>query len=439
MKKMRNRSYFALIIAAGLIFGLIVYATEFLTDGRKWAMLTADQSVYNQGVLDKGIVTDRNGVILAAATNGVFSYASDETIRKSCFHVVGDYGGNIGSGALSVFSYKLAGYNPINGVASLNDKGGTVKLSVDSKLNAVAYKALRGRKGAVLVSNYKTGEILCMVSTPSYDPNTTPDLSNPAYDGVYINRCLGATFTPGSVFKLITLDAAIENIPDLKQQTFTCSGSTVVGGDTVTCTGKHGKQTVEQALAHSCNVAFSDISQQLGADKIYDYAKKLGFLDSLNVSGIATAAGNVDKGPAGSSYLSWMGIGQYNDLISPIALLRYVSAIADDGVAKEPILLKGGSTDETRLLKSDTAEQIKEMMSYDVSYDYGTSSFPNLKMCAKTGTAELGDGTTNAWFTGFLDDSDNPLAFTVVIERGGGGLANAGPVANAVLQAAVAK
>jgi penicillin-binding protein A len=439
MKKMRNRSYFALIIAAALVFGLFVFATKYFTDGKKWAMLAADQSVFNQGVLDKGVLTDRNGVILAAAGNGVFSYASDETIRKACFHVVGDYVGNIGSGALSVFSYKLAGYNPINGVASLNGKGGTVKLSVDSKLNTVAYKALRGRKGAVLVSNYKTGEILCMVSTPSYDPNTTPDLSNAAYDGVYINRCLGATYTPGSVFKLITIDAAIENIPDLKSQTFTCTGSTVVGGDTITCTGRHGEQTVEQALAHSCNVAFSDISQQLGADNIYDYAKKLGFLDSLNVSGISTAAGSVDKGPEGSSYLSWMGIGQYNDLISPIAMLRYVAAIANDGVAEEPILLKGGSTGETRLIKSDTAEQIKEMMAYDVSYDYGTATFPNLKMCAKTGTAEVGDGTSNAWFVGFLDDSDNPLAFTVVIEKGGGGLANAGPVANAVLQAAVAK
>jgi len=439
MKKMRNRSYFALIIAATLIFGLCIFAIRYCTDGKKWAMLTANQSVYNQGVLDKGVLMDRNGVVLAAAGNNGYSYASDETIRKACFHVVGDYGGNIGSGALSVFSYKLAGYNTINGVASLSGKGGTVKLSVDSKLNTIAYKALRGRKGAVLVSNYKTGEILCMVSTPSYDPNTSPNLSSSAYDGVYINRCLGATYSPGSVFKLITLDAAIENIPDLKEQTFTCTGSTVVGGDTVVCTGKHGKQTVEQALAHSCNVAFSDISQQLGADNIYNYAEKLGFLKSLNVSGIGTAAGNLDKGPAGSSYLSWMGIGQYDDLISPIAMLRYVSAIANDGVAKEPILLKDGGTSDTRLLKSDTAEQIKEMMAYDVSYDYGTGTFPNLKMCAKTGTAEVGDGTTNAWFVGFLDDTDNPLAFTVIIEKGGGGLASAGPVANAVLQAAVAK
>jgi len=428
-----------MIIAAGLVFGFVIFAIRYYADGKKWVMLQADQSVFNQGVLDKGVLTDRNGVVLAAAGNGTFSYANDASVRKACLHVVGDYGGNIGTGALSVFSYKLAGYNMVNGLASLSGKGGTVKLSVDSRLNVTALNALRGRKGAVLVSNYKTGEILCMVSTPTYDPNTKPDLSGTAYDGVYINRCIGATFTPGSVFKLITLAAAIENIPDLKDKTFTCSGSTQVGGDTVICTGKHGSQNIEQALANSCNVAFSDISQELGPGKIYDYADKFGFLDSLNVSGIKTAAGNIDKGPAGTSYLSWMGIGQFNDLISPIAMLRYVSAIANDGVAQEPVLLKGQSGGTARLLKSDTAEEIKEMMAYNVSAEYGQGNFPNLKICAKTGTAELGDGTSNAWFVGFLNDGDNPLAFTVVIERGGGGLANAGPVANAVLQAAVAK
>ncbi|NLH01588.1 MAG: penicillin-binding protein, partial [Clostridiales bacterium] len=134
---------------------------------------------------------------------------------------------------------------------------------------------------------------------------------------------------------------------------------------------------------------------------------------------------------------SWMGIGQYNDLVTPIAMLRFVSAVANEGVAKEPVLLKRGNSGGTRLLKKETAAEIKEMMSYNVSYAYGAGRFPNLKICAKSGTAEVGEGASHSWFVGFLDDSENPLAFTVVIERGGGGLANAGAVANAVLQAAV--
>ena len=439
MKKIKNRAFFAMLIALGLVFGLCIFSIRLFADGKDWVMLRANQSVFNEGVLDTGAVTDRNGVVLAFAGNGVYSYAEDETVRKSCFHAVGDYGGNIGTGAITAFDYKLAGYNFIDGVASVNGNGGKVKLSIDSALNAVAYKALNGRKGAVLVSNYKTGEILCMVSTPSYDPNNPPNLESAAYEGVYMNRALGATYTPGSIFKLITLSAAIENIPNLYERTFTCTGSAQVGGDTVHCTGVHGQQTIEQALANSCNSAFSEISQELGADTIYSYAEKFGFCKSLTVSGIDTTAGSIDKAEVGTSNLSWMGIGQYNDLISPIAMLRFVSAIANDGVAKGPVLLKNGYAGSTRLLKTETAQKIQELMSYNVAYAYGAGNFPNLNICAKTGTAEVGDGTSHAWFVGFLDDTDNPLAFTVIIENGGGGLVNAGPVANAVLQAAVGK
>jgi len=439
MKKIKNRAYFSMLIALGLVLGLCIFTVRLFADGKDWVMLRANQSVFNEGVLDTGTITDRNGVVLAHAGDGVFSYAEDETVRKACFHAVGDYAGNVGTGAISAFNFKLAGYDFINGVASVTGNGGKVKLSIDSSLNAVAYKALAGRKGAVLVSNYETGEILCMVSTPSYDPSNPPDTSTPAYEGVYMNRALGATFTPGSIFKLITLTAAIENIPDLYTRTFTCAGGVQVGADFVHCTGTHGQQTIEQALANSCNSAFSEISQELGADTIYNYAEKFGFLKSLNVSGVDTAAGSVEKGEAGTSNLSWMGIGQYNDLISPIAMLRFVSAIANDGLAKEPVLLKSAHSSSERLMESDTAQKIQEMMSYNVAYAYGQGSFPNLDICAKTGTAEVGDGTSHAWFVGFLNDKDHPLAFTVIIENGGGGLGNAGPVANAVLQAAVAE
>lgn len=88
-------------------------------------------------------------------------------------------------------------------------------------------------------------------------------------------------------------------------------------------------------------------------------------------------------------------------------------------------------------MEADTADKLKQMMSYNVVSHYGSDRFPGLNICAKTGTAELGDGTSHAWFAGFLDDEAHPYAFVVLVERGGGGLTNAGAVANAVLQAAV--
>ena len=438
MKKIRNRSVFSLLIAAVLVVGLTFLTAKLAKNGRDWAMFRADQSVFNEGVLSTGTVTDRGGIVLATAADGKATYAADATVRKACLHAVGDWQGNIGTGALSAFNFKLAGYDMLNGVASLNSAGGKVELSVDSKLNVAALSALGNRRGAVLLENYKTGEILCMVSTPTYDPANPPDLSQPAYEGAYLNRCLSSTFTPGSVFKLVTLAAAIENRPDLESEAFECAGSVKVGADTVNCTGVHGNQTIEQALSHSCNCAFSQLSQELGADVIASYADKLGLTKKLSVSGIATAAGSVEKGQDGTVNLSWMGIGQYNDQVTPIAMLRLVSSIANGGEAEEPVLLKGAHTSATKLMEQDTADRIKDMMAYNVTAAYGASRFPGLSLCAKTGTAERGDGTSNAWFVGFLNDSDHPYAVTVCIEKGGGGLANAGPVANAVLQAAVA-
>ena len=437
MKKIRNRSLFTLIITAAVVLGLLVYIILLWANGENWVMLRANQRIFSQGVLNTGTLTDRNGTVLASAGDGIYRYADDETLRRASIHVVGDYGGNIGTGALNNFTAKLAGYSFVDGVNSLRDEGAIVALSIDAELQTVAYNALAGRRGVVLVMNYETGEILCMVSTPSFDPNAGLNPDSPMESGAYINRAISSTYVPGSVFKLVTLAASVENIPDLHNRSFYCGGSVQVGGDTVNCTGVHGNQTIEVALAHSCNCAFSELSQELGSDTLAKYAKMMGLTDSLTLDGIPCAAGNFDKAEPDSSLLSWSGIGQHTDLVSPYAMLRLVAAIANDGELVGPTILKKGTPDREVLLSPKTAEAISDMMNYNVVYSYGESLFPGVKMHAKTGTAEVGDGSSHAWFVGFTGGSSQRLAFTVILENAGGGLANAAPVANAVIQAAI--
>lgn len=434
MKKVTHRSYAALVLAVALLLGLGVYVWRFAVHGADWAGFGGNGSVYSGGKLTVGTVTDRNGVVLADVSEGQRAYAADAETRIATLHAVGDAAGNIGTGALTAFASELSGYSPVTGVAS---GGGTVALSIDAELCKTARAALAGRKGAVLVSDYTTGEILCMVSSPSYDPEAGFDAADPWYDGVFLNRCISAAYTPGSVFKLVTLAAAIEQIDGLYDRSFTCAGSTVADGHEIHCTGVHGEQTVEQALANSCNCAFAELSLELGGETLKAYADRFGFTEPLSVSGISTRAGNFEAAPVGSTALAWSGIGQSTDLVCPYALLRYVAAIANGGTAAGPTLLSGGRTGTTRLLRADTAEKLKEMMSYNVAYSYGAWNFPNLPLCAKTGTAETGNGASHAWFTGFLDDPEHPYAFAVIVENGGGGLSNAGPVANAVLQKAI--
>ena len=435
MKKVTTRSFAALLLVGLIVLGMGIYLIRLVRDGGKWASFYANDSVYTNGALDRGTVTDRDGLLLAFSGASAFGYAESGDVRKACLHVVGDMNGSIGTGALTAFRSTLIGYSLVTGTTG---KGGTVALSIDADLNVAAYNALDGRKGAVLVYNYETGQILCMVSSPSFDPNYGFDESNDWYDGVYINRAISASFVPGSVFKLVTLAAAIENIPDLFSQSFYCGGSVEVGGHTITCTGSHGTQTVEEALAHSCNCAFAEIALQLGGDTIAKYAAQYGLTETHDLNGIETAAGSVESAGADETNVAWEGIGQYNDLVVPYSLLRLVGAIANGGTVVEPSILAGKSNGTERLMRAETAQRLSEMMSYNVEYNYGSGNWPGLEMHAKTGTAEFGDGTSHAWFAGFITNSDAPLAFVVVVERTtGSGYSVAGPIANTVLQKAV--
>ena len=426
MKKVMHRASAALILAVLLLVGLGVYLVRLAEDGGAWAG-------YFAGGTPGGTILDRNGVVLYSSTEDGVSYAADQATRLACYHLIGDSTGNIRTGALRQFRDKLTGYSFITGASS----GKTLQLTVDSSLNLAAYNALAGRNGAVMLVNYVTGEVLCMVSTPADDPSQPAE--SPA-DGTYINKCLSASFVPGSVYKLVTLAAAIENIPDLFERSFWCEGSSIVGGAELNCTGSHGSQSIEQALANSCNCAFGELALELGADTLAAYAEKLGITRELSLDGITVPAGSFDRAEEGSIGLAWSGIGQYNDLVVPYALVRYVCAIANGGSILEPTLLGHGATDrETQLLSADTAARISEMMNYNVQNAYGGQwTFPGLNVSAKTGTAEVGDGTSHAWMTGFLNDPSHPYAFVVLVENAGGGLTNAGPIANTILQAAFA-
>ena len=424
MKKVKRRATAALLIAALLVVGLAVYLVRLADDGGAWAS-------YFSGGTPGGTILDRNGVVLYSSDEDGYSFAEDWNTRVSCYHLLGDPNGNVRTGALRQFRDRLAGYSFVEGATS----GKTISLSVDSTLNVTAYSALAGRNGAVMLMDYTTGEVLCMVSSPGDDPENPS--SEPA-DGTYLNKCLSSSFTPGSVFKLVTLAAAIDNIPDLFERSLWCEGEMIVDGALLTCTGNHGSQTIEQALANSCNCAFGTLALELGPELMAEYAEKLGMTASLQLDGMDVLPGSFTKGEAGSVGLAWSGVGQYEDLVCSYAMLRYVSAIANGGSVYEPTLLGHGSLDrETELLSAETAQRIAEMMNYNVQNAYGSWVFPGLDVSAKTGTAEVGDGTSHAWMTGFLNDPAHPYAFVVILEHAGGGLANAGPVANAVLQAAV--
>ena len=323
-------------------------------------------------------------------------------------------------------------------------------LTLDSRLQTAAYEALGSRKGAIGVYNYKTGELLCMVSTPSFDPADPPAIQDgdARYDGVYLNRFLSSTFTPGSVFKVVTAAAALEKLEGLETRTFQCTGSTVIGGDTITCPSAHGTMDFAGALAKSCNCAFAHLAVELGGETLSQYAQEAGLLSSHNVSGISTAAGSYVISE-NDSEIGWSGVGQYEDLANPCALMTMMGAIGGRGTAQEPYLLdkvtsmtgtaarSTGSSGKMHLWRADTCAALAEMLRNNVQTVYGQSRFGDLPVCAKSGTAEVEQGKTpHSWFAGFVASDTLPLAFVVLAENSGGGSSVAGSMAAKVLRTA---
>ena len=453
MKKIEKRAFLCLILAAALVLGLGLYVVRYVLYGSRWASFAANRHLYNsQGQLAVGRVLDRDGDVLSwADEDGTRHYYENATVRKATLHAVGDAQGKIGTGALTAFASQLSGYNLFTGAYSPLGNGNDLYLTLDARLNYIAYQALGGRKGAVGVYNYETGEILCMVSSPTYDPLDPPkDVEdNPAYDGVYLNRFLSGTFPPGSVFKTVTLAAAIENIPDLFDRHWTCTGSTVVGGEAITCPRVHGEMDIYDALANSCNGVFGQLAAELGPEVMARYTQQAGLTSSYKVSGLTSAAGRFDfTGTTGQ--LAWAGVGQYNDLANPCAIMTYMGAIASGGKAAVPrLILKVENplglpslpqwTSKTgTLIQSSTAATLADIMSRNVIDAYGSGRFPNMDICAKSGTAEVGGGNSpHAWFAGFLRNEDAPYAFVVLVENGGSGADVAGSVAAQVLDALV--
>lgn len=448
MKKLQRRTLFVLLFILALAAGTVALCAFYVKDGAQWASFYGNQHVYTNGRIASGSILDRNGTVLFDCAEG--NYSDDKTTRISTLHAIGDKQGNINTGAKNLFADQLVGFSLITGTSGT---GNSINLTLDANLNNAAYQAMAGRKGVVALYNYQTGEVLCMLSTPSFDPADDAEVAKVAagdsnYDGAYLNRFLSGTYTPGSTFKLVTAAAALETLHNEDSFSYTCTGSLTLNGEKITCPSVHGTQDFATALANSCNGAFATLATQVGGKTLEKYAQEAGLTSKVNVNGLNSAAGNFTAGTSDND-VGWSGVGQYKDLVNPCAELTLMGCIAQGGSAATPRLLKSVTsskglpvahvTTETSQIgwKTDTCDKIRTMMHNNVTSNYSKSlDFGELNVCAKSGTAEVGASKPHAWFVGFVEDSAYPYAFVVVVENGGWGSSVAGGVAASLLKAA---
>ena len=449
MNRISRRASAVFLLILILLGGLGFFVYEYANLADTWVVSPGSPHVYNSTNIGMGSVVDRSGVTLLDITE-TRSYAESEAVRKATLHWLGDRNGSISAPAVSHYAREMTGYDMFDGLYSYAGSGGEAVLTLSAEIQTVALNAMGKNKGTIAVYNYKTGEILCAVTTPNYDPDDVPDIegdSSGAYEGVYLNRFTQAAYVPGSIFKVVTTAAALDSVDGIEEQSFSCGGKY----GAVTCEKSHGRQTLKQALANSCNCAFAQIAELLGKDRMNQYVEQFQVTQSLSFDGITTAKGNYDVEDANKTEFAWSAIGQHTNLINPCRYMTFMGMIAGGGQAAVPYLVEqvssngevtySAETDQTDSVMSEAvAEILRDYMRNNVESKYGAKNFPGLTVCAKSGTSQLGgEEVSNSMFAGFVADEEYPLAFVVVVENGGYGSSTCVPILSKVLAACKAE
>ncbi|MBQ8588775.1 MAG: penicillin-binding protein 2 [Clostridia bacterium] len=323
-----------------------------------------------------------------------------------------------------------------------------VVLTLDSHIQRVCEETLVNNNvtGAVVVMDTSTCRVLAMASSPGYDRNDiTKHLDSDK--GELINRCV-SSYNAGSIFKIITLCAAVDNLK--LRNVYKCDGFMDIGEHTFGChkAEGHGELGGTDSLAQSCNCAFYTMGMDLGSNAILNAARSFGIGEPLlNLSDFEESTGNVPLGAEDSACGAVnFAIGQGEILITPLQAANMACIIANSGVRKSVNLVEGIAdsrgrlkqslikNDEIRVTSIYAAEILKNAMQRAVSEGTGKALASNpARIAGKTGTAETGwvkDGRSlvHGWFCGFFPYDSPRYAMAVLAEDGGSGAASAAPI-----------
>lgn len=343
--------------------------------------------------------------------------------------------------------------------------GNGIVTTLDYNLQKVAYDAMGDLKGAVVALNPKTGEVLAMVSKPTYDPKNLEQTIEDANTGVdteskLLNRTINGLYPPGSVFKTITLAAALENDPSITGRTFNDTGKITFDDGTELnnyMKQAHGNLDLQMAYRVSSNVVFGTLSMEMGNEKLKEVSERFGF--NSRVPGIGMSISE-SRFPSLKDYelgnIAQSGIGQASVLSSPMQMAIVAATVANDGVLMEPKLVnkivdKDGNTIkeiQNKTLQSDViskeiANTIKDYMGYLVSNNiYRWPAFEGTNAGGKTGTADYmlddgSEGVPHGWFISAAPLDDPKIAVAVIVEQGENGAGSAADIASKVVRAAV--
>jgi penicillin-binding protein A len=363
-----------------------------------------------------------------------------------------------------------------------NLKGATIRgnnLVLNLRVNAqkIAETALRGKCGAVVVLNPKTGQVYAMASSPGYDPNKIESPNGfasilhspnacPGSSSALLNRATQGLYPPGSTFKTVTAAAALDSGVYTPDSRFVDKGYCIEYGKRVSNAGDpeapetFGPVNFLQAYQHSINAVFCDIGMKLGAARVLAKTKDFGFYarppielppNEVAASGEYDFRKHATFDDAGLADPGRLAFGQDKLLVTPLQMALVAAAVANNGTVMTPHLVNrvtspSGSTVVKvhpqvwkHAMKPETAAELNTMMQAVVTGGTGTpAAIPGIKVAGKTGTAETGENHVyDAWFIFFAPADDPKVAGAVVLEHQANGFGGpvAGPIAKQLMQA----
>lgn len=477
-------------LSSGLVYWQVAESDQLLAKPGNMRAIYQEQKIWRGGIFD------RNGEILAKSytpaeaekilgrkvqptvqlPNGEYPQQIVLFPKGDLFtHVVGTYSFIYGkSGLEDSLNKLLLGLGPNESIQGLTQqlidkprRGNDVVLTLDSKIQAAAMTDFRGKSGAAVAIEPKTGRILAMVSSPTFDPNQLDQnyqqIENIG-DQVFVNKSVGVTYTPGSVMKLVTSGALLRAGLDVNEVYQDKGHDRVVANgesrDVVNfAKEEHGSLDFFSALAVSSNTYFATRTAKIGASQFLDAARRFGFgqaipLDELKSTVNVIRTSTISRGGVPSSLnlgqLMDSAYGQAEVQVTPLHMALIGAAIANDGQMMSPglvervinpqqqtvyqfkpkVWLNPLLPEEARLIRQGMVEAVND----------GTASglaISGVTMAAKTGTAEQGDPNKPAhgWFVAFAPAENPIIAVAVVVENGKTGAASAGPIARDIILA----
>lgn len=411
----------------------------------------------------RGTISDRNGKELSVSEKTKNNqYKRKYNGGAATAHVLGYYDPQYGISGLenlydrylssNISSSFLAWVG--NGFKEVDKKGDDVHTTLDYALQQTAYNALGSSRGSVVVLKVDTGEILAMVSKPSFDPNHLSrdwESLNSNKQRPLLNRSVSGLYPPGSTFKVITGISALENIEGIGEETFNDEGKLVIGEDYTLSNDKGkalGKINFEQAMIKSSNVFFGDLGMRLG-NNLFKTAEAFGFNRNVPADGIIVDNSRFPQYKASEKgNLAQTGIGQAEILATPVQMALVAQTIANDGIMLKPTLVgkvvdfSGKTVKESspsvlaQVTSQEYAAEIRKFMREVVSKGTGTNArISGVQVCGKTGTAQhIESKTPHSWFIGFAPYEKPEIAIAVIVEEGGYGGTAAAKISSQVMR-----